>query len=110
MAIFTFRNVRYNSDILEKVCNEGHLIAVDKDLIVQENAGGKDKQVVAFKVDNKYHLLQGTLDTKHNKPTILCITKFTLKKCKVETVQPVAANQSFQSKWNDDYNRNQRSY
>jgi hypothetical protein len=99
LATFTFRNIKYDSDLLDKLSSEGHVLDVNKDDIVHAHTGIKTRKPVAIKVDSKYHLLQGSLDTKHNKPALLVITKFTLKKCKVETPISSSTN-SFQDRWN----------
>jgi hypothetical protein len=106
LAIFTFRGDKYNSDILNKVSSEGHLLPVAKELIVPAPIGVATAKPIAIKVDGKYCLLQGHIDTKHNQPTILCITKHTLKKCKVDkpvTVNKNEQNQSHQAAWNNRY-------
>lgn len=107
MAIFTFREEKYNSVILNKVSSEGHRLQIDKDLIVPAPVGTPTDKPIAIKVEGKYYLLQGYIDTKHNKPTLLCITKHTLKKCKVEPpVKQNEQNKSFQESWNNSYYSN----
>jgi len=106
LSTFVFRGDRYDSSILEKICNEGFRLEVDSSLVIHKNIGDQNKLPVAIKVEGNYHLLQGKIP---NTGTVFiqCVTKHTLKKCKVETI-PQRRVQTFQEKWNSENSNRSR--
>lgn len=106
LGTFNFRGDKYDSDKLEKLCTTGHTEVVEKDLIVISNTTGKNKPLVAMKVEGLYHVLQGSIETEQQKYKLICINKFVLKKCKIEEpVKAVTSNLTFQQRWNAENNK-----
>lgn len=129
MSTITFNNAQYDCKLIERLVSEGHEELVDANLIVDTYAPTntskldtfRSKTLLAYKHEGKYHIFQGSINPKANKLRIVVITKFTLKKCKVDQTIPKAAKyqvenlpptvvyqkprRSYQDSPRQDYNR-----
>jgi hypothetical protein len=98
--------------LIDKLASEGHSELIETALIVDnftkdihplEQIEFKKKPLVCFCREGKYYLFSGSFNPLHNKVKATVITKFTLKKCKVEVVAtPSRINPA---PYVDNYNR-----
>jgi len=109
LATIVFNGDKYDTIVLDKMCSEGHKELVDNNQLVYSNLGAITKSPIAIKYDGKYVLLRGRADSVSDKTEVTVITKFTLKKCKIEPVQVRQPTQSVYNS-NQQYNTNNRGY
>jgi len=100
LASFTFRGEKYDIALIDKLSSSGYLTLVDRSDVVVTGTGNKPSQPIVIKIDGKYYLLRGMLALNEDKVTVRCISKITLKKCKIEPPPPVV-RETFQQRWNN---------